>query len=178
MVVIPPVTVWIDLLLGFAPWILLLLEGYLAKRVYAAARHRKLLHQKTALLRLLAGSLRQSPPGTHASDSAGQEVSHNPLETLPLLLLLHEQLPVIPNVTWERLARATVVASVFALTYLGMGILLRPFVSRAALNVLPLCLPLTIIPLSYLLRMKPRPTLLVLVAALGLSFLTLVLMRV
>jgi len=171
-------TIWIDLLIGFSPWIFLLGEVYLGKRVYDATRHRLVLHQKMVQLRLLASSLRQSSQNTHALDSASQVAPHTSPENLALLLMFREQLPAMPSVNWDPLATVTVVASVFVLAYLGMSILLRPFAYRALLDVLPLCLPLAIIPLPYLLRMKPRATLLLLAAALGPSFLTLVLMGV
>lgn len=91
--------------------------------------------------------------------------------------MLREQLPIISSVAWERLATATVLASVFVLTYGGVGILLRPFANGATLNILPLCLPLAIVPLPYLLRMRPHTTLTLLVAALALTFLALILTR-
>jgi hypothetical protein len=171
-------TIWIDLLISFSPWIFLLGEVYLGKRVYDATRRRSLLHQKMAQLRLLASSLRQSPQRTHAPNSASQGTSHTPPENLALLLMFREQLPAMPSITWDRLATVTVVASVFVLAYLGISVLLRPFANRALLDVLPLCVPLAVTPLPYLFSMKPRATLLLLVAALGLSFLTLVLMGV
>jgi hypothetical protein len=170
--------IWIDLLIGFSPWIFLLGEVYLGKRVYDATRRRSLLRQKMAQLRLLASSLRQSPQRTHASSSASQGASRSPPENLALLLMFREQLPAMPSVAWDRLATATVVGSVFVLACLGMSVLLRPFAYRELLDVLPLCLPLAAIPLPYLFSMKPRATLLLLVAALGLTFLTLALMGV
>lgn len=173
-----PMTIWIDLLISFSPWILLLGEVYLGKRVYDATRHRSVLHQKMAQLRLLASSLRQSQQNAHALDSASQGGPHTSPENLALLLMFREQLPTMPSVTWDRLATVTVVASVFALAYLGMSVLLRPFANRALLGVLPLCLPLATIPLPYLFSMKPRATLLLLVGVLGLSVLTLVFMGV
>jgi hypothetical protein len=177
-VVILPMATWIDLLISFSPWILLLGEVYLGKRVYDATRRRSLLHQRLAQLRLLTSSHRPSPQRTHASNSASQGASHAPPENLALLLMFREQLPAMPSVTWDRLATVIVVASVFVLAYLGMSVLLRPFANRALLGVLPLCLPLAAIPLPYLFSMKPRATLLLLTTALGLSFLTLVLMGV
>jgi hypothetical protein len=177
MVVIAVLTTWIDLLLSLAPWILLLSEIYLAKRVYGTTRRRTLLHQKMAQLRLHAGALNQSRSGTRTSDPTGQHLPNTPSENPTLLLMLREQLPIISSVAWERLATAAVLASVFVLTYGGVGILLRPFANGARLNILPLCLPLAIVPLPYLLRMRPHTTLTLLVAALALTFLALILTR-
>ena len=174
----PPMTIWIDLLISFSPWIVLLGEVYLGKRVYDATRRRSVLHQKMAQLRLLVSSLRQSPQRARTSNSGSQGTSHTPPQDLALLLMVREQLPATPSVTWDRLATVTVVASVFMLVYLGMSVLLRPFANRALLAVLPLCLPLAVIPLPYLFSMKPSATLLLITAALGLRFLTLVLMGV
>lgn len=92
--------------------------------------------------------------------------------------MFREQLPAIPNVAWERLAIVMVVASVFVLAFSAMNVLLLPFANRAVLSLLPLCLPLAIIPLPYLLSVKPRATLLLVMAVLGTSFFALVLFGV
>lgn len=176
--VILTVTIWIELLVSYSPWILLLGEVYLGKRVYDATRRRFLLHQKMMQLRLLTSSLRQSRQRARISDSASYETSDVPSENRALLLMFREQLPAIPNVAWERLAIVMVVASVFVLAFSAMNVLLLPFANRAVLSLLPLCLPLAIIPLPYLLSVKPRATLLLVMAVLGTSFFALVLFGV
>jgi len=175
MVGILSVTIWIDLLVSFSSWILFLAEVYLGKRVYDATRRRLLLRQKIAQLRLMASSTGQRQRRIYASSSTAQQPSDRTPENLAFLLLFREQLPALPNTTWERLAMTSVVASVFVLAYGGVSVLLRPIVNRALLSVLPVCLPLAIIPFPYLLTMKPHATLLILAGTLASALLMLVL---
>jgi hypothetical protein len=158
---------------GILRWIIFFCEAYLAKRVYQAIKTKFQFRKRVAQLRLLnatiPASVSPSPP-TLSTDVDSQLT--NPLH-VATLLMLREALPSAQKNQLRHLTTGTFLAGVFAVVFLVLNYLFHPIVNRWALSLLPLWFPLLVLPLPYLLEMKPSRTLLLLLSGMGLSLLML-----
>lgn len=165
---------WIDLLVfEIIRWIVFCSEVYLAKRVYHIIQSKTQFRKRVAQLRLLTTPVSASrfPPPNTLSVTAGPQKTES--LHIATLLMLREALPSPQGNQWRGIATGTFVVSIFAVVFLMMNYLFRPIVNQLTLSLLPLWIPLVVLPLPYLLEMKPPRTLLFLLGGLGLSLLML-----
>ncbi len=165
---------WIDLwLFEIIRWIVFLGEVYIAKRMYHIINAKTQFRKRVNQLRLLAApvSTSQSPQPNTLSSSTGSQKPDS-LHTATLLLL-RDILPSQQRNQWRVIATGTFIGSIFTVVFLATNYLFHPIVNQWTLSLLPLCLPLVVISLPYLLDMKPPRTLLLFLGGLSLSFLML-----
>ncbi len=162
---------WIDLwFFEIIRWIVFLIEVYLAKRVYHFAQSKIQFSKRIAQLRLLNSQVPESPSHSQNNqyNTAGNLKSQS--RQITTLMILRDAFPSPHGGQWRGIATGTFVASIFAAVFLMMNYLFHPIVNQWVPGFLPLLLPLIVLPLPYLLEMKPLRTLLLLLGVLGLSF--------
>ncbi len=150
---------------------ILLGEVYVAKRVYHAIQGKAEFRKWLVQLRLMSAAF-PSPEPHQPQPETGEATP----QRMATWMLLQGRTPQPPRALWRKLAKTTYLASVFTAIYLAVNFLLHPIVNSWALSLIPLCLPLIIIPVPYLLDIEPSTALIILIAGLGLGFLALVML--
>ncbi len=159
------------LLLEIVQWGILLGEALIAKQVYHAIQGKTEFRKWLVQLRLMSTAFPSQ--GQHQSPLATGVAAPQRMATW---MMLQGRTPHPPRILWRKLATGAYLVSVFAAIYLAVNYLLHPIVNAYFLSLLPLCLPLIIIPIPFLLDVEPSSALLILIAGLGLGFLALIML--
>ncbi len=159
------------LLLDIVQLGILISEAFVAKQVYHAIKGKAEFRKWIVQLRLMSSAFQSD--GQHQSLPTNGVASPQRMATW---MMLQGQSPRPPRILWRKFATAAYLVNVFAAVYLAMNYLMHPIVNSWALGLLPLCLPLIVIPLPFLLDLEPSSALLILIAGLGLGFLALVML--
>jgi hypothetical protein len=150
---------------------ILLGEVYIAKRVYHAIQGKAEFRKWLVQLRLMSTAFTSQEQQHSLPDVEGTTP-----QRMAAWMMLQGRTPHPPRILWRKIAKATYLASVFIAIYLAVNFLLHPIVNSWALGLIPLCLPLIITPVPYLLDIEPSSALIILIAGLGLGFLALVML--
>jgi hypothetical protein len=169
----PKMATIIDILLiEIVQLAILIIEGLIAKQVYHAIQRREEFRKWLVQLKLMSTTF----PNQESPTSATSVTGASPSQQMATWLLLQGRTPRPPRILWRKLASATYIASVFTAMFLAVNYLLRPIVNSWALSLVPLCIPVIVMPIPFLLEVKPSTALLILIAGLALGFFALALL--
>ncbi len=150
---------------------ILLGEAFIAKQVYHAIQGKAEFRKWLVQLRLMTSSFPSQElfQSQQASDAAAPQ-------RMATWMMLQGQAPRPPRIFWRKFATAAYLVNVFTAVHLVMSFILHPIVNSWTPSLLPLCLPLIVIPIPFLLDIEPQSALLILITGVGLGFLALVML--
>ena len=138
--------------------VVLLVEAFIAKRIYNAVKGRIHYQKQLAQIRLIASVIQPPQIRAQSPNTTTRKGSGKAEHQIAPLLMLRDQIPTTPHPLWDHIATCTSITSVFVVVFLMVSFFLRPITNQWALSLVPICLPLIFVPLPYLLRMNSPST--------------------